>query len=187
MTKTRHRTHDDGSPQEAVFLSRFAVGEMKEESAGFLFRAKNEDGINCRIQVMNRGIEGDPQRHSRHFKPVRFLMDSTSGLFGNLNVQCTATFEYYLSDDVKSRIAFPMPIILPDDDGITHVEGADFSRRTSNGIEYSVFITSSEEDDTLSHVVHFNTEIKLNRDAIRGLRDRCRSISNRLLVQGGGG
>ena len=187
MTKTSHRTYDDGSPQDAIFLSRYAVGDTQEESAGILFREKkNEDGINCRVQVMNRGIEREPRRSRRRFKPVRLLLDSTSGLFGNLSVQCHAVFEYPASEGVKSKIAFPMPILLPDDDGITHIEGADFSRRTSDGIEYSVFITSSEEDGTLSHAVHFNTEIKLNRNSIRDQREKCRLISNRLLVQEGG-
>ena len=186
MTKTHHRTHDDGSPQEAVFLSRFTVGETQEESAGILFRELDDDGIKGRVHIMNRPLKGGPRRYPRQFKPVRLLLDSTVGLFGKLRVQCHTGFEYPISDGVSPKIVFPISIMLPDDNGITHMEGAEFSRRTSDGIEYSVFITSSEEDGTLSHFVHFDTEIEVNRNSIRGLRDKCRSISNRLLVQKGG-
>ena len=190
MRNTRHRA-SRGSLQEALFFSRYGVKgteSSKEDAVGKLRILDREgDGVTFRIRVENsvESVAPGEQWPLRGCKSVRSLLDAISGL-GVLDIHCTATFYYNPSDGFRSRVSLPMPLLLADNDGITHVEAMQFSRRGDHGIEYSVLAISPDEDDGgFLHSVRVDTKAELNSRSIRDLRNRCCSISTGLLFQGG--
>ena len=99
-------------------------------------------------------------------------------------VNCVANFEYDLTEGFKSKISFPIPLILPGGtEEITHIEGAEFSHRENDDIQYRIRIASLENANLLDHRITFESNLELSQNSIRGLLDKARAISNRLLVR----
>ena len=183
MTKTHCHYDDDGVPQVALFGSKFTTGGIVDRGEGALHRIGQGDNISCRLRITSERAIGELSRPPRDYRPVSDLIDSASELLGNINVRCHAIFEYARSDGYKSKVQWPIPLILPDGEGVTHIEGAEFSRRDGDDVEYRILVTNSEERDSLIHAIHFERTLELNRDSIRDLRNRSRSISTRLLTR----
>lgn len=184
MRVTRHEVAD-GTPATATFSSSHSVGAHREWSRVRVVRLGLDDGSQYWFEMLNHvDDDGGPVRRSD--KPVQFWVDFGFPLLGKFTVVCQADFEYKESEGYRSRVPFPVPVVLPDVDGITHTEAAEFSRRSASGVEYSVIVRHGEDEGSLLHYVLFSSEMELGRREVRSLRDRCRSISGRLLVHSGG-
>ena len=185
MSSTLWEENDDGLPVFARFISSHSRSGQREASYVYVDRRDSGDGVRYFVRVQNEPVDEDSGPRPRGVKPVESWLDFGFPMLGSFTVQCHADFQYRESDGIRSRITFPLPITLPDEGGVTHTEAAEFSRRSDSGVEYSVIVRYSEEDKTVFHSVLFSSELELNRGVVRGLRDRCRSISRRLLVQEG--
>ena len=185
MSSTSRYETDDGISRSAEFLSRYSRLGRREHSYVNVNRVVVDDGVHYLVRMLNEVRDGDGSPRPTGVKPVEFWFDFGFPMLGSFTTQCHADFEYRESDGLRSRIAFPLPITLRDEGGITHTEAAEFSRRSDSGVEYSVIVRYSEEERTVFHSVFFSSELELDRAVVRGLRDRCRSISRRLLVQEG--
>ena len=183
MTKTHCDYDDDGVPRVALFASKFTTGGIVDRAEGALHRIGQGDNISCRLRITSERVISELPRPPQGFRSVSYLIDSVSELFGNINVRCQAVFEYARSDGYESKVPWPIPLIFPDGEGVTHIEGAEFSRRDGDDVQYRILVTNSEERDSLIHLINFERTLGLNRDSIRDLRDRSRSISTRLLTR----
>ena len=183
MTETHCHLYDDGSPQMALFGSKFTTAGIVDKVEGLLHRRRQGDSVTYYLQITNERTTGELRRPPRSYKPVSFLIDTASELLPSFSVQCRATFTYDDTDEYRSKVPMPTPLLFPDEGGVTHVESTEFSRRDNDGIVYRIFVTNSEEEDALVHIIRFERPLELSRETIRGLRDTFRTISNKLLVQ----
>ena len=181
---THHHSFDDGSPSAVLFGSRFTTGGIVDQATGALSRTTRENSTICRLLIMYDRADATLPRPPRDYKPVSVLIDAIAELFGDIQVHCHANFQYDESLGYASGITLPIPLILPDKRGATHIESAEFSRREGDDIEYRLLVGRSEGGDAVVHSTHFDTDVELSRNSIRGLRDKARSISARFLETG---
>ena len=185
MSSTLWGDSDDGVPRFAQFLSIHSRLSRREDSYVYVERRDVDGEVRYLVRLANGVVNEDGGSKPKGVKPVEFWFDFGFPMLGSFATTCQADFEYRESEGLRSRIAFPLPMTLPDEGGVTHTEAAEFSRRSDSGIEYSVIVRYSEEERTVLHTVLLSSELELNRRVVRGLRDRCRSISRRLLVKEG--
>ena len=191
MNQTATHTHEDiegiGQRLVASFGSRSRVAGITHQVRANLTRAEREDGLSYRLRVMINTASDNLSLPPKGWRPVSQLVDSASHLFGTIGVSCDISFEYDRKRGYESRISFPIPLILQEGaEGVTHIESAQFSRRGDDAVEYRVLISELQESDTVLHSIDFDTALELNRNSIRGLLDRAKSISTRLVVWKGG-
>ena len=187
MEATAYTVNSEGS-WSAMFSSSYSAGGRRERSQADVTRRELGDGARYWFRILNYvDDEGSGPGVRRGNRPVRLWVNSGLPLLGKAIVTCQADFLYQENDGFRSRIPFPLPVVLPEPDGITHTEAAEFSRRSDSGIEYTVIVRQGDEEGSIVHYVLFSVEVELNRQGIRNLRDRCRTISERLLVHEGGG
>lgn len=164
------------------FVSQFRSGDQLERSLAVLRRIESEGSKRYIVRVVNEKVE--LPRLTTHDTPsTRVFLDIASEWLGKIGVTCNARFEYSRHDGFESRIPLPTPIIFPDDDGVTHIEGIQVSRRKARDIEYSIVVTRSTDGDTLFHHIEFQSESEFDRPSLRDLRTFCARASKRLVVQ----
>jgi hypothetical protein len=72
---------------------------------------------------------------------------------------CWGSFEYVSTDGFESKIQLPMPLPLVSEQGFTHMDSVDLSRRGDDGLEYSVEVNIIEsEARQISHAVFLFAE-----------------------------
>ena len=123
----------------------------------------------------------------REIRPVSLLTDSASQLFGTISVNCYTTFEYDKTKGFRSKVSFPVPLVVQEErEGITHIESAQFSRRDNDEIDYRILVLDPEDSASFLHSIDFETTLAIDHNSIRGLLSRARAISTRLVVREGG-
>ena len=183
-----HSTVESGEEENrvAIFGSRYRIRGTTYQSLGTLSRTRREDGFSIRVSLTTNQADDALPRPPRDIRPVSQLVKAAAELFGPVEINCTTVFEYDRTQGYESRVALPMPLVLPDEaGGITHIEGAEFSRRDNGDIQYRILITNPEDADLLVHSIVFNSTSKLSNYSARLLFEKARSISNRLLVTAG--
>ena len=192
MDQTATHTHDpiEGSEEGtrvAFFGSRSRVKGITHKVLGSLERAPRENGLGFTLSITYARAYDSLPSPPREMRPVSLLVDAASRLFGPVSVTCSTVFRYDQTEGFKSKISFPMPLIVQDEtDGITHLESARFSRRDSGDIRYWISVSNSEDTESFSHSIDFESTLVLNPKSVRELLDRARSISTHLIILEGG-
>lgn len=180
-------THDltdeyEGDHKTSLFGSKSKIGEVTYRVQGRLTKAAHPSGLEIDLSVSSNRFFGDLSLPPKSFRPVSLLVGASSGLFGPIGVNFRAVFEYDQQQGYKSKITFPIPLVIQDSaNGITHIESAEFSRRANDDVEYEVMVTSPSDSSSFTHTVSLDSTIELSLPSIRRLLDKTRSISTQLL------
>lgn len=188
-----NRTHtldtaDDeaGNPASALFGSRTRTGGVTHRVQGRLTRTPRPSDLRMRLSVSSTRDSDDLSKPPREFRPVSLLVETAGRLFGPIDISCSAVFEYDQKQGYKSKISFPIPLMFQgEENGLTHIESAEFSRRDNDEIDYQVIVMNSEESDSLVHFVSLESTVVLSLTSVKGLVDRARRISTNLLIHPG--
>lgn len=186
-------THDvseeaAGNPVSALFGSRTRTGGVTHRVQGRLTRTPHLPDLGIRLFVSSTRASDTLRPPPRGFKPVSRLVEASGELFGPIDVNCTAVFEYEQSQGYKSRISFPIPLMFQEEgNGITHIESAQFSRRDDDEIDYQVVVMNRDESDSIVHSVSFKSNCELSLASVKDLVTKARSISTQLVTQEGEG
>ena len=175
---------DDERTLVALFGSKSRVSGVIHQVQCTLSRQLREDEPTYSLSITNHRVSENLPAPPRDYRPVSVVIESASWLFGSVDVNCDAVFEYDQSHGFRSRINYPIPMIVQENEGgITHVEHAQFSRRYNDEIEYRILVVNSEDSDSFVHSVRFQTTTDLDRTGVRRLFDRARSISSQLSIR----
>lgn len=184
-----------GPPSISVdFASLFEEEGIPSVAAmGTLVRT-SEDSPSYWVKVelvqAEQGSKGPPEDQ---FLPLYELLGRVQDSFGDLTLQCSADFTHELGDGVSSRINLPFPLMLSERESgrsATHIESVTLSRRTSNGLSYTVEVDEHEmiEDEeqsptrkVVTHHVSFVARGPLSDDFLTRLRGVAEEISENLL------
>ena len=187
-------THDpdegieDGGHRTALFGSRTRTRGITHQVQGRLTMTPRTDDLRLVLSISSMRSPSDLGPPPKSFRPVSVLVGAASELFGSISVSCHAVFEYDHRQGFRSKVSLPFPLmVLEDIDGITHIESAQFSRRDNDDIEYRILILNREDSDIFVHSVSFDSTLELNINSIRGVIDKARSISTRLIRTEGEG
>ena len=184
-TLTRSDEDDDGEVAAAFYGSISRAGGIPHRVSGTLTKLSSYDGGDDEMSLTlvserDEMIDQPP----REMRSVNDVIEAASDLFGPIEASCTALFEYERERGFKSKIHFPLPMIVQDDGGITHIESALFSRRNDDGIQYSIAVGNTDDGLGIAHSVDFKTTVSLDQDRIRALFNNVVSISSRLISIG---
>lgn len=183
-----HESEEDAGEGSlvALFGSRSRVGGVTHQIRCSLSRQMNEDGPAYSLSITNHRVSEDLPAPPRRYRPVSAVIEVAAHLFGLVDVQCDAVFEYEQSLGFRSKVIYPIPLILHENgDGVTHIENAQFSRRESDDIQYRILVINSEDSESFVHSVRFESTTDLGRVGIRKLFDKARLISSQLLTRAG--
>ena len=186
MFRTYLTEHDDGRgvdvTQRAHFGSLLTTVGGAYVAGGHLTRIPFKDTIEVALSFTVDVAAASQRRPPRIIKPVFDLLKGAPVLFGKRPFSCTVEFAYDDDQGVRSAFPLPMGLVLPQGaGGITHIENATFSRRTDQGLVYSVFVMPPEGTDPLKHFVEFEEEFTLSRGAVGQVLRRARGMSSQLL------
>lgn len=183
QTGTHSHIRNDGKGSMALFGSRSQFGDVNLRVLGSITRSPGPDEQrSIRLALTIDRIRDRLERPPSVFRPVSKLVDAASGLFGTIRVSCDAVFEY--DQRYVSKARFPSPMILQEGSaGITHIDGAQFSRRVDGETEYRISITVPDDGASFVHSVDFVTTVQLDRKAIHRLFERARSLSSELVIR----
>lgn len=163
-----------------VFGSRSVMQGIVHLVQAGLMRTKKGNDITASFRVSISKAEESISRPPKDIRPVSMLVSSLPELFGPINSEVDAVFEYTKTAGYKSLIAFPIPLVVPTRE-VTHFEGAQFSKRLGDDIEYYVAVIPSEEGDSFTHLVEFKSTVELNHAGIKDLFQQSRRISTQML------
>ena len=161
------------------------VDEGHYAMSGRLNRSPREDAVRVALSLTvekHRGVGVPPPRS---FVPAFRVLHAAKGLFGPQDFRFTAEFEYRSDLGLQSKVPLPMMFVLPTSAGVTHIESATFSRRTAQGVEYTVLVIPGEDDAPLIHAVSFHEVCALTRATYGRVVRKARSLSANLLQEGG--
>lgn len=187
MEQTATHVHPAGTdnPEStvAMFGSRFVISGISHRALGHLSVTQQEDRLDICILTRLNKISNALPRPPREYKPVAELTTAAARIFGVAGVSYSATFEYHRTEELRSRIALPMPLIAPvDPEGITHIESAVFSSRFDDAVRYSISVSQDADSDLITHTVDFESTTDWSRNSMRELLNQAKSISARLLI-----
>ena len=183
-----HDTTDEepANPVSALFGSRTRTAGVTHRVRGRLTRTPRQSDLRIRLSVSSARASDNLRPPPREFRPVSRLVETSGWLFGPIDVSCSAVFEYERKQGYQSKISFPIPLMFQgEENGLTHIESAQFSRRDNDEIDYQVVVMNREESDSLIHSVSFKSNLELSLISVRGLVDKARSISTQLLLHTG--
>ena len=176
----------DGEPRTALFGSRTRTKGITHGFQGILTSTPEPTQLRITLSVSSSQADEELPPPPKTWRPVSLLVENASNLFGSISVGCRAVFIYDHRHGYESKITLPIPLRIQDDsDGITHIESAQFSRRNNDELEYRVLVVNLDDSDSLVHTIDFESTVELSLNSVRGLVDRARSISTRLLIQAG--
>ena len=186
QTASHIHHHDEEDSHVATFGSRFRIKGTTHRIRGSLSRSVSAHDVrSISLSITHDRASDTLPRPPADMRPVSTLIEASSRLFGPITVACDAVFEYVESQGYRSRVRFPIPLIIQDDAaGITHIERAQFSRRVDDDVEYRISV--SESSSSITHSVAFETTVPLDRKSIIQLLNNARSISSRLIIRIGG-
>ena len=182
LASVSYSNDDQGLPSDAVFVSQFKAAGTIEQAVGRLQRLETDEEVSYRLQITNF-VDEEELRRPRVLKPVLFLIDAAADLFGPINVSCQARFDYGRSSGYSSRIPLPAPMVSPFRNAVTQIEGYQLSYLEADDKRYLISLRYSEEEDLVSHFIHSNFTFELNRNVIRGLRNKFTALSRSLVMQ----
>ena len=177
MDQTEGHDHEEDSTRIAFFGSRSRMGDTTHQIQGSIFRLRGtEDSQAFRLSIASRRMRDTLSRPPATMKPVSKLIEVAPRLFGPISVTCSTAFEYAHAQDYRSKVRFPIPLVIQGDSvGVTHIEQAQFSRKVDDDVEYKISI--SQDSESFKHSIEFEATIILERKSIRSLLDQSRAIS----------
>ena len=189
MKQTEHFSRepirgDESERMIAHFGSRSTFAGTAHRILGHLSRRQRADGPAFSLSItMNRASER-LSHPPKEFRPVSLLVREASLLLGPINLSCEVVFEYDQDLGYRSKVTFPMPLIVQEDpDGVTHIESALFSRRDKDSIKYEILVVDRENTNTFTHMVSFEENLELSRDSLKSMLSKAKLISTRLLTR----
>ena len=152
MDATHTHELDDRTQKIALFGSKSKTGGINHIVRGRLAKTARQNDLAISLSVSSSRSHDNLSPPPRSFRPVSQLIQASATLFGSIDVSCHANFEYDLGQGHKSKISFPIPLLVPDEGtGFTHVESAQFSRRINDKVEYQVVVEQLEDPDLFIH------------------------------------
>lgn len=184
MNQTRTRDSDqEDNTRAALFVSKTSTRGVPHRVQGRLTMTRNPSDLDLLLSVSSSRLTADVGIPPRVYRPVSLLVNASTELFGPIEVTCHALFEYDRREGYRSKIVLPVPLIIPgEDSGVTHIESAQFSRRENDQIDYQIIVMESEDSESLTHAVSFTSTLELNTRSVRGLVNKARLISTRMLA-----
>ncbi len=178
---SEHAEEDDA--RIAYFGARTRNGGITHRVQGRLDKTLGSEELAIRLSILSTLASNELRPPPREFKPVSFLVDSATELFGPVAVSCNAVFNYDLQSGFVSAISLPMPLIVQGGgDGFTHLESIQLSRRIDDEVNYRVIVAINYETNLLLHSVDFDSTIEWSQRSVRDLFRKARSISRQLLI-----
>lgn len=184
-TLTKLDEDDDGGIiVTAVYGSVSRAGGVPHRVSAVLTKKSREDGVVMTLMaVSERDEEIEPP--PREIRSVNYLIEAATDLFGPIDITCHALFEYERARGFKSKVRFPVPLIIQDaPDGITHIESAQFSQRDDDGVLYTIAVGDTDDGAGIAHSVDFESTVSLGHSQVRELFDSAISISMPLISLG---
>ena len=180
-----HRAEEAGDYDSTVgiFGSKFVIGGIDHRAVANLSVERRGGEPWVDVWMMNRAEEA-VSRPPRDIKPVSLMVDAITRTFGAESAECSAVFEYPESGGWSSKIAFPIPLIVPaETSGITHIESGEFSQRDGDGVRYRVAVRLDAERNVIVHTVRFRNDVDWTNSSFRKSLNYAKGVSSRLLVQ----
>ena len=182
LAEVSYSIDENGAPNDAVFVSQFRTAGTVEQSIGRLQRLETNEERSYRFQLTNV-VDEEQLPRSRFFRPVSFLIDAASGLFGPFTVLCQARYNYERSAGYTSKIPLPAPMVSPVQNAITRIDGYQLNHVEADDRRYQITLRHSEEEDFISHFIRSSFILELNRNAIREMRNKYSALSRSLVMQ----
>ncbi len=168
----------------AFFGSRYRFRGATHQAVGRLSKSVDaDDTLSIGLWLDSIAAADNLRRPPKAIRPVSALMEISERLFGTIKVTCYAEFEYDVQR-YQSRTRFPIPLIMGDPNGATHIEEAQFSRRVDSRIEYR--ITISEDADSVSHLVELEPVVRIGSKSVSQLFSYVQTISSQFVLRLGG-
>jgi hypothetical protein len=165
-----------------VFGSRFSAKGIQHRAIGNLAVGHKDEEHWLDVWLVNR-VENAVPPPPRAIKPVSLMMDVIAATCEPAKAEINAMFEYYSALGWISKIAFPIPILLPSDSpGITHIESAEFSHRDDSGVHYKLIVYKDADENKILHSASFSSEVEWNNGSFRRSLNYARTISTRLMM-----
>ena len=183
-----HRATEYGLSNSTVgiFGSRFVVEGSILRSVANLGLERREDQPWASVWLLNDLPDEPLPRPPRNIRPVSLLMQTAGSSFKPASAECTAVFQYNQLEGWVSKLVLPAPMIAQvEPHGITHIEMAEFSNRTDEGVNYRIFVRNDEESRAVRHTVQYEQSLDWSRRSLRRLLDYGREISGRLIAREG--
>ena len=175
---------DEQSVVVAYFGSRYTIRGATHLARGRLSKSvEADDTLSIGLWLDSILATDDLPRPPRTIRPVSVLMQNFERLFGTIRVTCYAEFEYD-AECYQSKARFPIPLIMGDPNGATHIEQAQFSRRVDGQTEYRIGI--SEDANSVSHIVELESILRIDSKSVSRLLSRTQTISSQFVLRLGG-
>ena len=168
----------------AFFGSRYRFMGATHQAMGRLSKSvEADDSLSIGLWLDSIAAPDDLRRPPRAIRPVSALMETSERLFGTIRITCQAEFEYDVQR-YQSKVRFPIPLIMGDPNGATHIEEAQFSRRVDGRTEYR--ITISEDADSVSHLIELEPAVRIGSKSVSRLFSYVQTISSQFVLRLGG-
>lgn len=115
---------------------------------GLLTLSLNDDNSLLDLDVELGLVSQEQREPPETFKPLADFLEVTECL-GELELSCSAVFVHKLNANAESRLALPSPLMVADlmnPFGPTHIEAVVLSRRTSEGLAYTMEVGKLPDD-----------------------------------------
>ena len=144
---------------------------------------RNPTDLDLLLSVTSNRASADLGTPPSAFRPVSLLVNASTELFGAIEVSCQAVFEYDQREGYRSKLVLPVPLMIPEEDGgVTHIESVQFSRRDNDQVDYQIIVMESDDSESLAHAISFTSTVELSLRSVKGLVDKARLISTRMLA-----
>ena len=184
MMETMNISPQSDEHDAAVFGSRYTVRGTVHQAQAIIGRhLENNEAEYLLLIECEIASDGLP-RPPREIRPIARLTDVSEDTFGDLEIDCNATFVYDLQDGFHSRVSLPTPLLLTEQDNpgsMTHMESVKLSRRVEGRITHSVEIIPSEDDGSVTHIVNYGIKSELTAKMMRRMLELASSISLNLV------
>ncbi len=154
----------------AVFGSRSTASGVVHQTQGLLARHHEEDKAEYLLMIECEVAPEELTRPPNEIRSVTRLIDVSTEMFGELEIDCNATFIHDLQDENQSRVTLPIPLLLAEQDdpiGMTHIESVRLSRRVEDRVTHSVEIIPSEDSSSVTHIVNYGIKSELSVTMLR--------------------
>ena len=182
MMETGHRVDDSDGSTDSFYGSKFKIRGSTHGSRVTLSRRLG-GGVAEYLVTTYCSLEPDDlPRPPREIRSVAKFFDALPSLIGELEFGCRATFVHDLQDGKGSRVTLPMPLLLMDSGGLTHIEAVRLSHREADNTTYSIEIEPLGDSDSVVHIVEYTVGSDLTPTSIRMMLELAARISASLIT-----
>ena len=186
MMETMNVGQQSDEHDVAVFGSRYTARGAVHQAQAILGRHFENNEAEYLLLIECEIAPDDLPRPPSETRSITRLIDVSEDMFGELEIDCNATFVYDLQEGVHSRVSLPAPLLLTEQDnpgGMTHMESVRLSRRVEGRITHSVEIIPLEDSSSVTHIVNYGIRSELNAKMVRRMLEMAESISSDLIIK----